>query len=273
MKKEDAQMIDGATRLFGIVGDPIAHVKAPTTLTRLFAARGINAVMVPIQVSAAGFDAFMAGVKATLNLDGLMITVPHKEAVFRHVARPSPRAQRVGSIDVIRRDPDGAFAGDVTDGLGLLGALRAAGFEPPGRTALVVGCDGVGAAIAGALIEAGASRVVVSDADADKVTALAARLGAQTGTADPRGYDLVVNATPLGLRPDDPLPLDATVLTASQFVGEVNTLPEMTPLLVAAQARGCRFATGPQMVEAQSTMVADFVTAHMARSVRDSREA
>ena len=93
MKKEDAQMIDGATRLFGIVGDPIAHVKAPTTLTRLFAARGINAVMVPIQVSAAGFDAFMAGVKATLNLDGLMVA----DFVTAHMAR-SVRDSRGGMM-------------------------------------------------------------------------------------------------------------------------------------------------------------------------------
>jgi shikimate dehydrogenase len=111
---------------------------------------------------------------------------------------------------------------------------------------------------------------VVSDGDAGKASALAARLGAQAGPADPRGYDLVVNATALGLRPDDPLPLDVAALTANQFVGEVNTQPEMTPLLLAAQARGCRFATGPQMVEAQSLQVADFITAHMARAVRES---
>jgi shikimate dehydrogenase len=261
--REASLAIDGSTRLIGILGDPIAQVKAPAVLNPLLAARGLNAVLVPLRVPVANFDGVMAGLGAILNLDALVITVPHKVAVLRHVEWPSARARQVGAANVVRREPDGAWAADITDGLGFVGAARAAGFEPAGRTALVVGSGGVGAAITHALIEVGAARVVVTDTVAGKAEALAARLGATAGTADPRGYDLVVNATPMGMRPEDPLPFDPTALSARQFVGEVITLPEMSPLLRAARARGCRFSTGPGMVEAQATHIADFITAYI----------
>jgi shikimate dehydrogenase len=266
--REPPLSIDGQTRLIGIVGDPIAQVKAPAVLNPLLVARGLNAVLVPMRVPVERFDTVMAGLRAILNFDALVVTVPHKVAVLRHVERPSARAREVGAANVVRREPDGALAADITDGLGFVGAARAAGFEPSGRTALVVGSGGVGAAIAHALIESGAERVVVTDAAAGKAEALARRLGAVAGTPDPRGYDLVVNATPMGMRADDPLPFDPTLLSPRQFVGEVITVPEMSPLLLAARARGCRFSTGPQMVEAQAALIADFITAHMGETQR-----
>lgn len=255
--------IDGRTRLIGIIGDPIAQVKAPSTLNPMLAARGLNAVLVPFHVAPDDLDVFVAGVRAVRNFDALVVTVPHKMAVLRHVDRPSPRVQRVGAANLIRRESDGALAAEITDGLGFVGAARAAGFEPRGRAALVVGSGGAGSAIASALIEVGASRVVVADSAAGKAAALASRLGAVAGSADPRGYDLVVNATPMGMRRDDPLPFDAGALSPDQFVGDVITEPEMSPLLQAAHARGCRYSTGPQMVAAQATLIADFVTAHI----------
>ena len=255
--------IDGTTRLIGIIGDPIAQVKAPTTLNPILAARGLNTVLVPFHVAPADLDVFVAGVRAVRNFVALVVTVPHKVAVLRHVDRPSPRVQRVGAANQIRGEPDGAFAAEITDGLGFVGAVRAVGFEPKGRAALVVGSGGAGSAIASALIEAGAAGVVGADSAAGKADALAARLGAVAGPADPRGYDLVVNATPMGMRPDDPLPFDASALSPEQFVGEVITVPEMSPLLRAASARGCRYSTGPQMVAAQAELIADFLTTHI----------
>lgn len=253
--------IDGSTQVLGIIGDPIAQVRAPGALNALFAARGLNAVLVPMHVAPADLDTFVAGARAVRNLLALVVTVPHKVAILRHVDHPSPRVQRVGSANLVRREPDGGWAAEMTDGLGFLGAARAAGFEPAGHSALVVGSGGAGAAIAAALLEAGATRVVVTDIEAERARALAARLGAEVGHPDPRGFDLVVNATPMGMRADDPLPLDAGALSPAQFVGEVITKPELSPLLVAAKARGCRFSTGPQMVAAQATLMADFVTA------------
>jgi shikimate dehydrogenase len=93
--------IDGSTRIIGITGDPIAQVKAPTTLNPMLAERGLNAVLVPFHVSPADLDTFMAGLKAIKNLDALVVTVPHKAAVLRHVDRPSPRVRQVGSANLL----------------------------------------------------------------------------------------------------------------------------------------------------------------------------
>lgn len=253
-------MIDGRTRVFAILGYPIAQVLAPGALNPIFAARGLNAVLVPIEVPPQGFDAFMAGFKAATNFDGLVITVPHKVAVMRHIDRLGPQSAKVGSANLVRREPDGALLGDISDGLGFVNAIRAKGFEPKGRSALVVGSGGVGAAIGGALLDAGVARLVVNDVEPGKAEALAARLGASSGSNDPRGHDLVVNCTPLGMRAEDPLPFDAGLLSPRQFVGEVVTKPPLTPLLRAAAARGCRTANGVEMVDGHAALMADFLT-------------
>jgi shikimate dehydrogenase len=257
-------MIDGNTRLFAILGDPIAQVRAPSVLNPIFAARGLNAVLVPIEVPRQGFDALMAGFKAARNWDGLVITVPHKVAVMRHLDLMGPQTARVGSANLVRREADGRLCGDITDGLGLVNAMRAKGGEPNGRSALVVGSGGVGAAIAGALLEAGA-KVTLTDSVAGKAEELAARLGATAGKPDPRGHQLVINATPLGMRADDPLPVDASLLTSDQFVADVVTKPPLTPLLKAAQARGCRTSDGVEMVDGHAALMADFLTAGLNR--------
>lgn len=256
-------MIDGLTRVFAILGYPIAQVLAPGVLNPIFAARGLNAVLVPIEVPPQGFDAFMAGFKAASNFDGLVITVPHKVAVMRHLDRLGPQSAKVGSANLVRREPDGSLIGDISDGLGFVNAIRAKGFEPEGRSALLVGSGGVGAAIGGALADAGVTRLVVNDVEPGKAEALAKRLGAHSGGNDPRGYDLVVNCTPLGMRESDPLPFDANLLTPEQFVGEVITKPPLTPLLRIAHQRGCRTSDGVEMVNGHAVLMADFLTAHV----------
>lgn len=256
-------MIDGNTRLFAILGYPIQQVRAPAALNAIFAARGLNAVLVPIEVPPPGFDAVLAGFKASTNFDGLVLTVPHKVAVMRHLDRLGPQTAKVGSANLLRREPDGSLYGDISDGLGFVNAVRAKGFEPRGRKALIVGSGGVGAAIAGALVDAGVASVTVHDIEPTRAATLAGKLGVSAGGNDPRGYDLVVNATPLGMRPADPLPFDAALLTPDQFVGEVITKPVDSALLIAARAKGCRTSNGVEMVDGHAALMADFLTANL----------
>jgi shikimate dehydrogenase len=98
---------DGGTRLHLILGDPIAQVKSPAGITRGFAARGRNAMLLPAHVAAAELDAFLAGVARMRNLDGLVVTVPHKFAAFRHCATATERARFLGAVNVMRRGPGG----------------------------------------------------------------------------------------------------------------------------------------------------------------------
>src|SRR6476659_4361730 len=156
----------------------------------------------------------------------------------------------------MRRGADNRWSGDMTDGGGFVSALKRNGFDPKGKRALQVGAGGAGSAIALSLTMEGAS-VTLADLDTKKRDALIARLGrhghkvAATEKADPAGFDLVVNATPAGMKPGDPLPADAARLEPTVFVADIITMPLVTPLLEAAKARGCRTQTGGEMFNAQ----------------------
>ena len=247
--------LDGETRVYYVIGDPIAQVKAPAGMTASFAARGCNAVCVPMHVAAGDFDAFMQASRHARNLDGMIVTVPHKITAARHAAELTPRARIAGAVNVLRRRPDGLWLGDTTDGLSLVAALRHAGCEPRHKRALLVGAGGAGAAIGAALLDAGVAELALHSRSAGPLERLlgslqvhAPAITVRKSDADPAGFDLVVNASTAGMRPDDPLPVRAERLAPATFVGDVITAPEVTPLLAAARARGCPTQTGLGMV-------------------------
>jgi shikimate dehydrogenase len=257
--------LNGATRLYLIVGDPVAQTKSPAGLTREFAARKANAVCIPVHVAAADFDAVMAAVKRVRNIDGIVVTIPHKFAALAHCDEATDRARVLGAVNVLCRLADGRWRGDQTDGTAMVAALRQAGCEPAGRQALLVGAGGAGSAVALALIEAGVVALGIADTDAqhrdDLVRRLAERAGmaVRAASADPSGFSLVVNATPAGMRPGDPLPVDAARLDGGAVVADLITEPAMTPLLEAAHRRGCTVVTGTDMFAAQAGIMADLL--------------
>jgi shikimate dehydrogenase len=117
--------LSGATRLFPIIGDPIKHVESPVRLSHTFAARDYNGICVPMQVPADDLDTVMAGLTASRNVDGILVTMPHKFAAFGHCATSSERAKLLGVVSVIRRDPDGSWHGNMLDGLAFVKAQQA----------------------------------------------------------------------------------------------------------------------------------------------------
>jgi len=256
--------LNGATRIHVTIGDPIAQVKSPAGVTQGFAARGADAIMIPLQVKAADVDDFFRLAKKLPNLDGIIITVPHKPVAFRHCDETSERARVLEVANVMRRGADGRWLGDMTDGGGFVAALKRNGFDPKGKRTLQVGAGGAGSAIALSLAMEGAS-LTLADLDTAKRDALIARLARHghkavaADSTDPSGFDLVVNATPAGMKPDDPLPVDAAKLSAGQFVADVITIPAMTPLLEAARTNGCRTQTGVEMFNAQVDFICDFL--------------
>ncbi|NKC30498.1 shikimate dehydrogenase family protein [Falsiroseomonas selenitidurans] len=259
------EALSGATRLFVIIGDPIAQVQSPGGISREFAARGRNAVLVPAQVSVAAVGDFIRGVSLAGNLDGIVVTVPHKFSAFTHCASTTDRAGFLQSVNIMRRNADGTWHGDMTDGVAFVAGIRQAGCVTEGRRALLVGAGGAGTAIALALLEAGVSDLAIHDADTARRDRLLARLAGRgaarlsAGTDDPTGHDIIANATPAGMKPGDSLPVQAERLTSAMFVGEVITSPEVTPLLEAARARGCGTQTGIGMFVAGRAMMVDFL--------------
>jgi shikimate dehydrogenase len=254
----------GATRVIFILGDPIAQVKAPAGLTREFERRGHDAIVVPLQLSATDVAAGIVAITRAKNVDGLIATIPHKFALAARCATLSERSKFLGVVNVARRNADGSWHGDMLDGEGFAEPLAKAGCAFEGSRALLVGAGGAGSAIALALLDRGVARLAVHDVDATRREALMAKLESKfpgrvvAGSTDASGAAIVVNATPLGMKPDDPLPVDVSGLAQAAFVGDVVTVPEMTPLLVAAQQKGCRIQTGVGMFGGNLGLMADF---------------
>jgi shikimate dehydrogenase len=259
--------LNGATRLFPIIGDPIAQVKSPAGVSDTLQAAGLNALVVPMHVKAVDFAACMASLHTTNNADGVIITVPHKFAASTACATLSDRARFLGAVNTVRRNADGSWHGDMFDGLGYVTALRTNGCEPLGKRVLLVGAGGAGSAIAHALVEAGAALLAIHDPDAVRRSHLVVRLNGLSktrvvdGSADPRGFDVVINATPVGMVASDPLPVDASGLSSAMFVGDVVTAPAITPLLQAARALGCGTQTGADMFAAVRDLMVAFLLA------------
>jgi shikimate dehydrogenase len=256
---------NGETRVHLILGDPVGQTKSPAGLTAEFAARGANAICIPMHVTPAHFDAFVVAAQRAQNIDGLVITIPHKFAALRHCSEASGRAKFLGAANVLWRVAADRWRGDMTDGAAMVAALQRAGCDPAGRRALVVGAGGAGSAVALALVEAGVAALTVTDVDLKRCGSLVERLAlrapavVQAGSADPAGCDVVVNATPAGMQPGDPLPFDPGRLAPSAVVGDLITRPAMTPLLEAAHARGCTVVTGEDMFAATAGGLADIL--------------
>lgn len=257
--------LNGATRMHFVIGDPVAQTKSPAGVTLALQARGQDAVVVPMQVAPADLDRFLDGASRARNLDSILVTVPHKFAARSWCETVSARAEFLDAVNVMRRNPDGSWHGDMLDGLAQVAALRDAGCELTGRRALLVGAGGAGSAIAHALWEAGVSMLAIHDGDLTRRDSLIARLDSLNGapvvpgSADPTGFDVVVNASPMGMRADDPLPIQVERLTADMAVGDVITVPVEPPLIVAARRHGCCAVTGTDMFVRVRDLIVDFL--------------
>jgi shikimate dehydrogenase len=258
-------LLSGETRLFPIVGDPIIYAKSPERLTLGFAARGHNGICVPMQVRQGDLDGSMRGLSLTGNVDGLLITMPHKTTSFAYCATSNERASLFGVVSVMRRNQDGSWHGDMLDGLAFVKAQVDQGAKPEGARVLLVGAGAAGSAIAVALLQAGVRELVIHDTDPARVAYLVPLLSSLgrgqvlAGPADPNGCDMVCNASPMGMADGDPLPVVGNLLSTSMFVGDVIAGHGETPFLRAAREAGCKTADGDQMVEAVQEMMLDFM--------------
>lgn len=248
-------VISGNTRLIAHLGYPTASFKAPMIYNPWLANQQVDVKVVPMGVKPEDYAAFIAPLFSMTNIVGALVTMPHKIATCGLVQHLSPAAAIAGACNAIRREADGSLSGDMFDGDGFVLGIRRKGFQPQGARALVVGCGGVGSAIAASLAAAGVSALTLYDSHPQAAQALAGRLlqhypalDLSLMQRDPQGHDLVVNATPLGMKADDPLPLDPQRLSPASWVGEVVMTHEMTPLLRAAQQRGCAIQRGTDML-------------------------
>ena len=258
-------MINGNTEIVAHIGFPTHAFKAPMIYNPWFEKAGVNAIVVPMGCQAQDYPDFLRSVFKLAKIRGALITMPHKVTTVGLLDEVFPTAAIAGSCNAVRRGSDGRLQGDMFDGEGFVRGVRRKGCKLEGARVLIVGCGGVGSAIAASLAAAGVGAISLFDARAESAQGLGQRLTrhyplleVSTGSNDPAGFDLVVNGTPLGMNEGDPMPMNVSRIAATTFVGEVVMKTEMTAFLTAVQARGCRFQVGSDMLFEQIPAYLEF---------------
>ncbi len=258
-------MITGKTALIAHIGFPTTTFKSPMIYNPYFDDAGIDAVVVPMGVQAGDYVAFLRQLVLVTNFRGALVTMPHKVTTMSLADEVTPTATIAGAANALLKRPDGSLFADMFDGAGFVRGMQRRGRNAKGTSALVVGSGGVGSAIAASLAGAGVSRIGLYDVNTASAEALGGRLAKHypvleviTGSNDPAGWEIVVNATPMGMNEGDPLPMDMSRLDPGTFVGEVVMKQAITPFLAEAQKRGCEVQVGTDMLFEQIPAYLEF---------------
>ena len=258
-------MITGTTRLYAIIGDPVAHVRTPMAFNDFFTANGIDAVCLPIHIDRDDLKNGWTGLKSIRNLDGFIVTAPHKAGAGELCDVLDEDGARTRVVNTVRRESDGSFTGTLLDGRGFVTGLRNSVHDVRGRHVYMAGAGGAGTALAFALADSGISTLTIHNRTTKKAEMLVDRVdaafpdcNARLGTGNAAGHDLVINATSLGLHPDDKFSFDLTSADPRALFAEVVMKPEFTPLLLAAKQRGHEIHSGIHMLTGQLEMMMAF---------------
>ncbi len=266
--------ISGRTRLYGIVGHPIAQARSPETVTFELRRRGVDAVLVPIDIAPDVLDQVLPQLMKLGNLDGLVVTVPHKIRVVPHLARVGPLARLCSGASILARCRGGEWIGEMFDGMGCVAAIEQRGVAVAGLSAQVLGAGGAGAAIAVELARHRVAALRLVDPQQDRAGALQAAItGAFPGVEVSIGpsrlddIDLLINATPIGMLNADAKPIADERIPARVTVLDAVMDPDRTLLLKIAEESGCLAIRGREMLDSQIAKVCDFLLATRERDI------
>lgn len=254
--------ITGKTRILFMLADPVAHVVGSNLLNQRFAQDGLDVAFSPLHVRPEDLGMLLHTIRKLHNVAGFGVTIPHKIAVVPLLDALTERARLVGSVNFVRRNADGTLLGDNIDGQGFVDGLVHGGISLQGRRVLQLGAGGAGRAVAFAIAQAGAAELVIHNRSPQKAAALAAEVTAaapgcavRAGEVDIAAADVVVNTTSQGMHASDAQLFDYTRLQPRHAVADIIMVPEITPLLAAAQAHGCALGLGKYMLQAQYPLV------------------
>lgn len=257
--------ITGETRFYVVAGDPIKQVRSTELYNKLASDKGLDVVFIPLHFSLEDAEKAIFGLRSFKNLGGIIPTIPHKPGFMKAVDEFSTRAQMVGAVNSIRCEDDGRWVGDIFDGVGYVNGLLANSRSPKAKSVLLIGAGGAGSSMAYALAEEGVSHLLIYDIDREKAELVAAGVthhypdvDITVDQPDPRGFDIVANATPVGMSPTDPYPLDPELLDPEQLVTEMIMKPDITPFLLAAQEKGCTIQGGYEALIGQAEATMEF---------------
>jgi len=260
--------ISGRTKIVAHLSHPAHHLRTPPLFNARCAERGIDAVLVPCDVSPDDLRDCMAGLKTIRSLAGALVTVPHKATAAALCDDLVGDALELDVCNVIRRAEGGRMIGAAFDGAGFVSGLKQAGHTVEGRMITLIGAGGAGAAIALALCREEPSRFTILNRTRTKADELADRLRAhhkdfeiRTDAQFSENSDIIINATSLGLNESDPFPLDPDQISPETIVADIVMQPDVTPLLAAAAERGAIIHKGVHMITTQIDHLIDFLFA------------
>ena len=255
--------ITGRTKITGLFGYPVEHTLSPAMHNAAFGHLGMDFCYLPFLVHPDSLGKAVDAVRA-LNLAGVNVTIPHKEAVIRFLDDVNEEASFIGAVNtVVNRE--GVLTGYNTDGRGFMRSLEENGIEVSGRKVLVVGAGGASRAI-GYYLSDKAEMLAIHDIDKDKLSRLVSDLSRIRNNVSTvanlerllDGFDIIVNATPLGLKKGDPSPFDISGLSSGQTVCDL--IYKKTALLDAASGKGCRTIDGLGMLLWQGVLAFELWT-------------
>ncbi len=262
---DDVDYVSGETRLFAIVGHPIQQVRSPEMVTAELKRRGWNAILVPFDVVPQDFDTTLPSLMRMPNLDGLIFTIPYKQAACSLVSDLGIQAKQVGAINAAVRSRGGRWVGEIFDGIGCVEAFRRRDLDFEGRRIMLMGAGGAGRAIAVAIAHRGPTSIRIFDIDKQRgealvqtVAAIDRDIVAQFGEPQLSDVDFVLNASPVGMLNDPRCPIDASRIPDNVVVFDAIVKPENTALLTIAAQRGCSTIFGREMMRGQIAKIVDY---------------
>jgi shikimate dehydrogenase len=258
-------MVTGTTKIYIIVGHPIAQVKAPEVFNAWFQKQGMDCVLIPLDIQADALPSFVKLFRQAENIHGVIVTIPYKGLITRYIDRPSPEVAALGVANILRLTKEREIEGDMVDGKGYVRALAKKDITIKNKHLFIIGCGGAGSAVAWDALENGAARVSLLDVDRKKAGDLLDRLllhfpgqAIEVVTTPPAQFDIVFNATPLGMQATDPLPMPIDKIPAAAVVTDAVTSPAITPFLEGAKKNGHRIQAGRDMVVGQAPLIAEY---------------
>lgn len=257
--------VNGKTRVYGIVGDPIEQVRSPEMVTWEMQKRDHNAVLIPMHIARDEFDSVMPHVMRMRNLDGLIFTIPFKAQAIALAKTLGPQASQIGAINALKKHSNGAWSGEIFDGMGCVEAFKQRGITLQDKRLQLIGLGGAGSAICVALAYEKPKLLRLFDINAQTTERMAKMVNTispqtvvEVGLPLAEGIDILLNASPVGMLSDARLPLAVEQFKKELIVFDAIVMPENTPLLTLAQDCGCQVVRGREMMLGQISKIVDY---------------
>lgn len=248
-----------APKIIPIIGDPVAQVATPDLWNCDFTTNNINAICVPIHLKPEGLPAFVEWVRNAENVPGFLSTIPHKSTLPQLCDFRRPEVEVLGVANTVRKDKLGKLSCAMFDGVGMISAIKNVGADFKADSVLIIGAGAAGSAIAYEALQVGASRLVLKDNNHRVVGAVVEKLNAlfpdrniQSTETKMQRYDVIINASPMGSLPNDPLPCQLSLAAPDAIIADAVTEPEETNFLKCAKVGGLNTVSGRDMASAQA---------------------